>query len=123
GHHLVRLRQTDSVLLGQVRCGEHGVLTRGVGLQLERAPRHLDLVGVLVVSQRLLETRLADVAPGAGDIGPDLDLHASDLIASGARPTCDAMPSERMPACPTARRQPRPPTTSRGPDAGPDCAR
>ena len=42
-------------------------------IELEAAPRDGDLVAVLEGGERRLEAALADVAPGAGDVGPDLD--------------------------------------------------
>jgi len=50
-------------------------LRRGRRIQLERAPHHLDVLGMVEVGQGLLETTLPDVAPGADDVTPDLDTH------------------------------------------------
>ena len=45
-------------------------------VELVAAPLHLDLVAVRERGQGRLEAALADVAPRAGDVRPDLDLHA-----------------------------------------------
>ena len=42
-------------------------------VQFVGAPHDLDFVGVLELGQRLLELALADEAPRAHDVGPDLD--------------------------------------------------
>ena len=70
--HLVRLRAEPP---GQVIPGGHRRARRGVGVQLETAPGDLHLAGVLELAQRALQPALADVAPRADHIGPDLDLH------------------------------------------------
>jgi hypothetical protein len=72
-----RLVAAHAVLLGEVRGAVDGALWRRGRIELEAAPRHGDLVAVLEVGQRGLEAALADVAPGAGDVRPDLDVHGS----------------------------------------------
>src|SRR5690606_35383743 len=47
---------------------------RRVGRELVRPPADLDPVAVVEGLQGLREAPLADVAPGAGDVGPDLDV-------------------------------------------------
>ena len=49
---------------------------RGGRVELERLPLHLYAVTVGELRQCLLKTALADVAPRADDVRPDLDLHA-----------------------------------------------
>lgn len=41
--------------------------------ELERSPHDLDVSGMLELRERRLEPTLADVAPGARDIGPDVE--------------------------------------------------
>jgi hypothetical protein len=56
-------------------------------VQLERPVDDLDLVAVLERGERTLEPAFADVAPGADDVRPDVDTHASSLAQ-----TCAADP-------------------------------
>jgi hypothetical protein len=58
-------------------------LTGGRGVELERPPHHLDLVAPGEAGQRLLEPALPDVAPGADDVGVDLDPRGSVLPRAG----------------------------------------
>ena len=44
-------------------------------VELEGVPDDLDVVGVLELGQGLLEAALADVAPRADHVGPDVDAH------------------------------------------------
>jgi hypothetical protein len=48
-----------------------------VRVKLEATPTDLYLVPVLELLERRFETALADITPGAHDIGPDLDQHGS----------------------------------------------
>ena len=73
--HGLRLLERDAVLARQVRVAIAGALGRRIRDELERAPRDLDRVAVLELSQRTLEAPLADEAPGAGEVRPDLQLH------------------------------------------------
>jgi len=85
GEHLPDLVQRHPLALGQHRgLGLPGVRRRRlrVGLQLERAPGDADVVAVLERAERLGEPALADVAPGAGDVGPDLDVQVSHAVRS-----------------------------------------
>jgi hypothetical protein len=49
------------------------------GVELEAPPSDVHVVGVREPRERGLEAALADVAPGADDIGPDLDVHDDPL--------------------------------------------
>ena len=66
--HAVLLARGASALSTE-RCD------RRLRIELEAAPRDGDLVAVLERGERGLEAALADVAPGAGDVRPDLDVH------------------------------------------------
>src|SRR5699024_5370243 len=61
-------------------------------IELEAAPDHLDLIPVGEAVEGRFETTFADIAPGAGDVRPDLNPHD--------RSNCD--PAEVIP--PTRRR-------------------
>jgi methylthioribose-1-phosphate isomerase len=61
---------------GHVVHGRHRLPGGHVRVQLEAAPGDGHIAGVLEFAQRPLEPVLADVAPGADHVGPDLDLHA-----------------------------------------------
>ena len=74
--HLAHLGARHALSLDEV-VELRAVVVVGQGrVQLVAAPLHLDLVAVGERGERLLETTLADVAPRAGDVRPDLDLHA-----------------------------------------------
>ena len=73
--HRDGLLAARAVLLGQVGRAVDAALARGLGVELEAAPRHGDVVAVLELGQRGLEAALADVAPRARDVRPDLDVH------------------------------------------------
>ena len=77
------LLDADAVLARQALGGRALGLRRGARVELEAAVAHLDLVAVLELRQRVLEAPLADVAPGAHDVGPDL--HAEGRHASQPR--------------------------------------
>src|SRR6201996_9290440 len=62
------------VLLGRL-AGAGLAEARRVRLQLERAPGDRDVIAVPFL-QRLLDVPLAEVAPGAGDVRPDIYVHA-----------------------------------------------
>src|ERR1700722_11346360 len=55
------------------------LIRRIAGVELERVVHHLDLVAVREAAQRLLEPGLADVAPWADDVAPDIHAHAYSL--------------------------------------------
>ncbi|MPM25127.1 hypothetical protein SDC9_71617 [bioreactor metagenome] len=85
-----------------------------IGIQLVGPPGHPDVVPVGEAGQCRLEPALADVAPRAGDVGPDVDVHmqdnrpmsreipvrAEDLTGRDARVLPDPDPSPRVPASP-----------------------
>ncbi len=72
--HLQRLLAAGAVLLGEMGRGVLWALARRARIELEAAPGDLHVIAVLEALQRGLEAALADVAPGTGDIGPDLDV-------------------------------------------------
>src|SRR6185436_16619727 len=78
---------------------------RVVGVQLEAAPGDLDSRPQLGRGDRGLEPALADVAPRADDIGPDLDREAPGRRGFVAHAT----------DCTSAERGPRARTRSPGP--------
>jgi hypothetical protein len=71
-----RLLDRGPVLAGQVGGAALGALGRRPRIELEGPPGHLDVLGPLELRERGLEAALAHVAPGAGDVRPDLDVHA-----------------------------------------------
>ena len=73
--HLLRALGRLAVLLRQHHRRALRRLGGRSGVELVGAPVHLHLVGVAELGQRVLDAALADVAPGADDVGPDLDLH------------------------------------------------
>ncbi len=73
--HLASLRAEPS---RQVLDRGHRDAALGLRVQLEAVPGDLHLVRVLELGQRVFQAALADVAPRADDVGPDLDLHHSD---------------------------------------------
>src|SRR5439155_26183079 len=77
--HRTRLVHGHAVLLGEVDGAVALALARSGGVELEAAPRHADVVAVRERRQGTLEPALADVAPGAGDVRPDLDVHGAFL--------------------------------------------
>src|SRR5690606_28391268 len=54
-------------------------------IQLVAAPDDVDVIGVLELLQRRLETPLADVAPRTDEVGPDLDQHVTALPVTRPR--------------------------------------
>jgi hypothetical protein len=64
-----------AVLGGQVVVEVALLLRRRAGVQLEAVVAHLDLVAVGEPGEGLLEAVLADRAPRADDVRPDLHLH------------------------------------------------
>ena len=75
--HLDRLAVAHPVFLGQVGGAVTLALARRLGVELEAAPGHAHLVTVLEGGQGGLEAALADVTPGARDVGPDFDVHGN----------------------------------------------
>ncbi len=74
-HHRLRLLGRHSVLGGQQLHGGYRLTGGGGGVKLEAAPDDVERVAMGERMQRLLESALADVAPGAGNVGPDFDVH------------------------------------------------
>ena len=70
--HVARLFQRAAVFPGDMRCALLAFL-RHVGVQLERAPADLGVDFALKGLQRARQLAPADKAPGAHDIGPDVD--------------------------------------------------
>ena len=93
GQHLLRAFCTGAQLLAE----PGGVVGAGVVLgrrvELVGVPGHGDLVAMVEPVQRGLEAALADVAPRADDVGPDIDVHtvvngrAAGCIPGGGGPT------------------------------------
>ena len=73
--HRERLLAAHSVLAREMIGAVPLAGARGARVELEAAPSHAHLVPVLEARERGLEAPLSDVAPGAGDIRPDLDVH------------------------------------------------
>ena len=69
------LLDAHAVLLRQALGAIAGALVRRAGVELEAPPRHVYLVAVLELLERGFEATLADVAPRAGDVRPDLHVH------------------------------------------------
>ena len=70
-----RLLRVHPVLAGDV-VGEAALpVPRRARVELEGPPHHFDVVGVRELGERGLEAPLADVAPRADDVRPDLDSH------------------------------------------------
>ena len=71
-----RLLPGHAVLVGEMRRRCRPRARRGACGSSSKL-RHVtrDLVAMLERGERGLEAALADVAPGAGDVGPDLDVH------------------------------------------------
>jgi hypothetical protein len=63
-----------------VRGSVASALARRTGIELEAPPGHPDPVAVLELRQSRFEAALADVAPGASDVRPDLDVHAAPFV-------------------------------------------
>src|SRR5579875_321331 len=78
--HPLSIGQRGAVLRRQALgvSSPHPVARRSRLVQLEASPYHLHLVAMLEARQSRLEAALADVAPWADDIGPDLDLQAHE---------------------------------------------
>ena len=72
-HHRLGVRPEP---LGQVVDGRYRLACGHVRVQLKAPPGDRHLAGMLELVQRTLEPVLADIAPGADHVGPDLDLHA-----------------------------------------------
>jgi hypothetical protein len=84
--HVLGLRDAAAVLAGEpLRVRLLVSDRRGSRIELERAPGHDDLVPVGKLGEGRLEPALADVAPWARDVGPDLNLESfGHLTDSGA---------------------------------------
>src|SRR5690606_2209049 len=74
--HAHGLFVVDAVLVLEVVDGEPRLVPGSPWIELEAAPHDLDVFGVFVAFEGLLEATLAYVAPRAGDVREDLDLHA-----------------------------------------------
>ena len=72
---LLGLLDAHAVLGREVLGRGVRALGRRARVELEAAPGQLDLVTVRELLERVLEATLADVAPRAHDVGPDLDGH------------------------------------------------
>jgi len=72
-HHRLGLRPEPP---GQVVDGRYRLACGHIRVQLKAPPGDRHLAGMLKLVQRTLEAVLADIAPGADHVGPDLDLHA-----------------------------------------------
>jgi hypothetical protein len=88
GH--VRPHRLDTgAVLGRQRGESRVRLALGnARVELEGAPDHLDLVAVRELLECALQSALADVAPRAHDVGPDLYLHA---WPNAAQPTTNSL--------------------------------
>ena len=82
-------------------------------VELEAAVAHLDLVAVLELGERGLEPPLADGAPRAHHVRPDLHLHDS-LLWSGSLPVATTGPADPVFPGSPARRQVRRPAGRAG---------
>jgi hypothetical protein len=75
-------------------------------IELEAAPGDRDLLAMIEGGQGVLETALADVAPGTDDVGPDLDIHGS--VVPDHPPVTRPRPDSEFPAAgTTSARNPR----------------
>ena len=81
--HGARLLHRHAVLLRQQLVLRLVTRARGRGVELEAPPHHVHVVRVLELPERGFEAALPDVAPGAGDVRPDLDFHAAWLDVRG----------------------------------------
>ena len=82
-----------SELLRPVRGPRHA-LRRHVGVELERQPLDRDLARTSL-AERALEPALADIAPGADDVGEDRDVHHNLAAAFAAFVAEDRAPLGR----------------------------
>jgi hypothetical protein len=73
--HRPGLLEGGAVLGGEVCITVPGTLRGRARVELEAAPDHAHLGAVLEARERGLEPPLADVAPRARDVRPDLKLH------------------------------------------------
>jgi len=73
---LARLLDGHAVLLRQTLRAIAGALMRRAGVELEATPSHIDVIPVLELLEGGFEATLADVAPRARDVRPDLDVHS-----------------------------------------------
>ena len=71
-----RLLDGHAVLRRQALGAVAGALARRAGVELEAPPRHTDVIAVLEQLKRRFEAALADVAPWASDVRPDLHIHS-----------------------------------------------
>ncbi len=71
-----RLLDGHPILLRQTLCAIAGALLRRAWIELEATPSHIDLIPVLELLESGFEATLADVAPRARDVRPDLDIHS-----------------------------------------------
>jgi hypothetical protein len=69
-----------SVLLGDPLHADTAALGWRGRVELEAPPCDVNLVGVLELGECRLEAALADVAPGTGNIGPDLNFHRNSSV-------------------------------------------
>jgi hypothetical protein len=68
----------DRAELGLAVLGARHALRRHVRIELERQPADLRLDLILHQGQRFFEAALADIAPGADDVGGDFDRQGFD---------------------------------------------
>src|SRR5699024_1043373 len=83
--HLLDLLEGHALVLGEEVRGGALEVHRGVGGQLEGVVGDGDLLGALEGRQAGLELALADVAPGAGDVGPDVYVNSAHTYGNSAR--------------------------------------
>src|SRR5690606_5290380 len=81
-----RFFAADTILARQHLANRLRRFARRARIQLVAAPDHLDLIAMRKLRERRLKTNPADIAPRAGDVRPDLNLHA--ILPSQIAPTC-----------------------------------
>ena len=75
GIHVLHLLLRELVLGLEHLTAARRLMARARGIELKRAMRHSNLVPVIEERERMLESALAQIAPRADDIGPDVDVH------------------------------------------------
>src|SRR5258705_13678007 len=74
-HHLLRLVDRGAVLPGKTLGMRNAFVAHGRRgrVELERAPSDLDRISMRELRESGFEASLADIAPGADDVGPNID--------------------------------------------------
>ena len=75
--HLPHLVVRELVFRLEHRAAVRRLMAGPGWIELKRAMRHSHVVAMIEERERVLEPALAEIAPRADDVGPDVDVHVS----------------------------------------------